>query len=90
MRAICHDLTAEEQANVRRAIRFLRVQLGSWTMVSKVIRMKERTLRRIRAGHTVQPYVVRRVVAALDSVPLSDLLAGELPPPRVCPYCGHG
>jgi hypothetical protein len=46
-------LTPTEQANVRAAILYLGARFGTWIGLARAVRMRTRTLRRIRAGRPV-------------------------------------
>jgi hypothetical protein len=81
-------LTAEEQANVRRAIRYLRSQLGTWVRVARAVRIKRATVRRLRDGGHVRYYVARNV-AKLAAVTVDDLKAGKYPAVGTCLHCGN-
>lgn len=82
------DLTAEEQANVRVALRFLRARCGGWDPLAKLLHVKEKTISHISTGGVVTASVAVRV-ARLAKVGIDDLLAGKYPPEGACPYCGH-
>jgi hypothetical protein len=81
-------LTEQEQANVRRAIRYLRARLGTWVAVARAVRIKRATVRRVRDGGRVRPYVAGRVARAA-SVSIADLTAGKYPDAEICPHCGQ-
>lgn len=79
------DLTAEEQLNVRTALRFLRGRCGGWAAVAKALRTTENTLTNgspPSAGLSIR-------VARLVGVPVDDVLNGRYPAPGTCPHCGH-
>jgi len=76
------DLTADEQKNVRAAIRFLRIRCGGWEQVAKALRSTKRTLRRATSAS------IAFRVARFAGVTVDDLLAGRFPPPGACPHCG--
>ena len=82
------DLTANEQAHVRAALRFLRLRCGGWGPLGKALRFKQTTLGNVANGRTVSPTVAFRV-ARLAGTSVDDLLAGRFPPPGTCPHCGH-
>jgi hypothetical protein len=82
------SLTTQEQANVRRAIRYLRAQLGTWVRVARAVRLKRATVRRVRDGGRVRYYVARNV-AKLAAVTVDDLKAGKYPALGTCPHCGR-
>lgn len=82
------DLTATEQANVRAALRFLRVRCGAWVAVSKALRFGRSTAGNVVGGKAVSPVMAFRV-ARLAKVSVDDVLSGRFPPPGTCPHCGH-
>ncbi len=79
------DLTAEEQKNVRLAMRYLRIRCGGVRALAKVLRVARSTVtsRRTTAGLAYR-------VARLAGVGVDDVLGGRFPPAGTCPYCGHG
>jgi hypothetical protein len=82
------DLTAEEQARVRVALRFLMARGGGLAGVAPILGFKRKTLANVRDGQTVSVTLAFRV-ARLASVSMEDLLVGKFPPPGACPNCGH-
>jgi len=83
------DLTAQEQANVRAAIMFLRAKCGGWAPLAKVLRFGLDTLGHVAHGDkAVTPRMVFRV-ARTAGVAIDELLAGKFPPVGTCPCCGH-
>ena len=78
------DLTAEEQKNVRAAIRFLRIRCGGWVPLSKTLRFTRSTLEK----GAITPAVVLHV-ARFVGITLDDLLEGRFPLPGTCPYGGE-
>lgn len=83
------DLTEQEQARVRVALRFLRARCGGWMPLAKAIRSTDRGLRKLMAGGTVTASIAVRV-ARLAERSVSDVLEGAYPPAGTCPHCGHG
>lgn len=81
-------LTAQEQAHVRLAVRYLRTRLGSWVAVARAVRIKRATVRRVRDGGKVRPYLADRVARAV-AVRVEDLKAGTYLGPDPCPNCGY-
>lgn len=82
------DLTLEEQRRVRAALRYLRVQMGTWRTVAQALSVMEKTLEHYVEGRTITGGVAIRV-ARLAGVSIDGLLAGgEYPPPGTCPHCG--
>jgi hypothetical protein len=82
------DLTKEEEKRVRAALQFMRVRLGGWEPLSKVLGFKQESLSHIANDRTVTASLAFRL-ARLVKVPVDDLLAGRFPAPGTCPNCGH-
>ena len=82
------DLSVTEQTSVRTALKFLRLRCGTWTAVSKALRLGKNTAAAIASGQTVTPLVAFRV-AKLAKVGVDDVLTGRFPAPGTCPNCGH-
>jgi hypothetical protein len=80
------DLTKEEQAYVRAALRFLRARCGGWKAVAKALRAHKTGLS-MRDRAVTASLAVR--VARFVGVGVDDLLAGKFPPQGTCPFCGH-
>lgn len=82
-------ITPAEVANVRAAIRFLRIRCGGWKSLAAALQLSRDTL--VVAGRRgpVSPTTAFRV-ARLAGVPIDDVLAGRFPSPSACPYCGAG
>jgi hypothetical protein len=89
-------LTAEEEANVRAALRVLRIRYGGWAPLAEALGCKLKTLKNIAAresaskgyrhptpGHALY-------VARLAGAPVEDVLSGAWPKPGSCPMCGRG
>jgi hypothetical protein len=85
------DLTAQEQANVRAALRYLRARAGgrSWEPIGKALRLKANTLAKVAAERRGVSAGLAFRVARLASVGVDDVLAGRFPAPGTCPHCGH-
>jgi hypothetical protein len=83
------DLTLEEQEHVRNALQFLRVKLGGWRPLMKLLKFEETTL--IKSGNgsrTVTASMAFRI-ARLVGVSVDDLVHGKFPEPGTCPRCGY-
>jgi len=78
------DLTAEEQKNVRMAMRYLRIRCGGVRAFAKALRVCRST---VTARRTSASLAYR--VARLAGVGVDDVLGGRFPPAGTCPYCGH-
>lgn len=84
------DLTPAEQANARRALRFLRDRLGTTRKLATALKARFKTVENMLSKRCVTAGVALRV-ARLAEVPLEELLAGRWPPQTgVCQHCGRG
>ena len=83
------DLTDDEQANVRAALRFLRLRYGSWSIVAKALGVKADSLSQVYTGRRGVTPRLAFAVARFGQARVDDLLAGRYPPARMCPACGH-
>ena len=83
------DLTPEEQANVKRALRVLRTRLGSLTALATALRVNPHTLRWYwqKRGKPTAGIALR--AARLATVTVEELLAGRWPIEGACPHCGR-
>ncbi|HEY3821579.1 MAG TPA: hypothetical protein VGL81_30640 [Polyangiaceae bacterium] len=88
MSRLAPDLTPEEAARVRAAIRFLRVRTGRLDVLAKALRFERATLRRVLAGNDPVTATMVLRVARLAGVGLDEVLGGTYPPAGVCPHCG--
>lgn len=79
------DLTPEEQAHAKAALRFLRIRQGGGPALAKVLRISPKTLTN---GKGMSIKLVLRL-ARLAGVPFDDLISGRYPPPGACPCCGR-
>ena len=82
------DLTPQEQTHVRTALRFLRTRCGTWSALSKALRLGQNTVANVIGGRAVGPVVAFRV-ARFAKASVDDVLTGRFPAPGTCPYCGH-
>ncbi len=81
------DLTAEEIANVKRALRFMRIRCGGARQLAHFLGMTPKAL-------ACAPYRKPSVALALRlarcaRVPLEEVLAGRWPVDGACPHCGR-
>lgn len=82
------DLDDEQLANVKRAVIYLRVQLGTGAKLAKALRVPAVTVNRATASRpSISLRTVLRV-ARLAGVGLDDVLGGAWPGER-CPHCGR-
>ena len=82
------DLTKQEQANVRRALKFLRARMGTWDSVYAALDTDSRAVRGMINGKEVTPTVTFRV-ARIAGVGVDAVLTGQYAPANVCPHCGN-
>lgn len=83
-----NDLTTQEQAHVRTALRFLRTRYGTWDALGKALHCTGKGLCGVVSKHPVSASMAVRV-ARLAGVAVDDVLQGKYPPDGTCPHCGH-
>jgi hypothetical protein len=83
------DLEADEETNVRTALKFLRTRCGGWRPLSKVLRFDYRTLSKVASGEDSASASMAVRIAKLAKVGVDDVLTGRYPAPGACPHCGH-
>jgi hypothetical protein len=83
------DLTPDEQANARLALRVLRLRYGSIAALAEALSAKHKTLSEAlsRRGRPSAGLALR--AARLAGVPTEDVLAGRWPVAGSCPHCGR-
>jgi hypothetical protein len=83
------DLTPEEQANVKTALRFLWKRYGTLRKLSEAMGAKLDTVKLAigRRGGVSAGIALR--AARVSGVRLEDVLAGRFPVAGACPYCGR-
>mgnify|MGYP000252187162 CR=1 FL=1 len=81
------DLTADEQARVRVALKFLRTRAG-WAALAKGTRMTRKALENVAYGRPATGGLAIRL-ARFAGVPVDDVLCGRFPG-DLCPHCGRG
>jgi hypothetical protein len=86
---VISDLTSQEQAHVRTALRFLRARCGSWAVVGRTLRFGDSTVQAVVTGQRLVTPTLAFRVARLAKVSVDDVLTGRFPAPGTCPYCGH-
>jgi hypothetical protein len=82
------ELSLDEQANAKAAVRFLRVRLGSWADLAAKTDLSEAILTHSVARQSRITANVALRVARAAGVPLEDILRGAWPG-KACPLCGH-
>jgi hypothetical protein len=82
------DLTTQEQANARAALRFLAKRLGDTSKLAKAMGAHRETVQRPVRGGVVTAGIALRA-ARVAGVPLEDVLSGAWPEAGSCPHCGR-
>jgi hypothetical protein len=82
------DLTEREQANVRRALRFLRARIGTWEAVAAALNTTWKTIQSAKGSGTVTASMAFRV-ARVAGATVDDVITGRYAPDGVCPHCGE-
>jgi hypothetical protein len=82
-------LPPDEQANVKAALRVLRVRHGTWVVLGRMLKLHPKTLERMlgRKGKPVPGLAIR--LARLAGCSVEDVLSGAFARAAVCPTCGH-
>jgi hypothetical protein len=84
------DLSPEEAARVKAALRFLAKRHGTWAALAKAMNVKHVTVRHaVDKNGGVSAGVALRAARAAG-VAVEDILSGAFPKPGVCPHCGRG
>lgn len=83
------DLTADEQEHARNALHFLRVKLGSWKAVTRLLHFEHMTVMQAANGtRTVTASMAFRIAKTLN-VSVDAIVSGRFPEPGTCPRCGY-
>ena len=82
------ELSLEEQAHAKVAVRFLRARLGSWATLAERTGLSIAILRHTMGKRSRVSANVALRVARVAGVPLEDVLRGAWPG-NACPTCGH-
>jgi hypothetical protein len=82
------DLTPEEQANVKTALRFLAKRQGTYQKLAAAMRVNRETLKLAAHRGRVSAGVALRAARAAG-VPMEDVLGGRWPAAGTCPHCGR-
>jgi hypothetical protein len=83
------DLTPEEQANVRRALRFLSVRLGGWAKLAEAMGAKQATLEQAVSRHRHPSAGMAIRAARLANVAVEAILGGGWPESGRCAHCNR-
>ena len=84
------ELTLDEQAHAKAAVKFLRERFGSYLAMAKATGLSFALVK-----HTVKPKArvsagVALRIARVAGAPLEAILSGAWPTPGLCPRCGRG
>src|SRR5580692_4324345 len=82
------ELPLDEQENAKKAIRFLRVRLGTWADLAAKTGCSEAILRHSQVKRRRVTANVALRVARAAGVHLEDVLSGAWPG-HACPHCGQ-
>jgi hypothetical protein len=83
------ELTAEESANVKAALRFLRTRHGGEKKLAALLRVSPQMVAK-NCGAKRRPRAMLAIrVARLAGVSVEDVLGGAWPPDGACPNCGR-
>lgn len=83
------DLTADEQEHARNALHFLRIKLGSWKAVTRLLHFEHMTVMQAANGtRTVTASMAFRIAKTLN-VSVDAIITGRFPEPGTCPRCGY-
>lgn len=80
-------LSPDEQANVRRALRFLAKRMGGWGKLARAMGSPKKTVY-AALKRAVSPGVALGA-ARIAWEPVEALLSGAWPAPGACPHCGR-
>ena len=83
------DLTPEEMARVKVALRVLRVRFGGQAALAKALQANPKTVGAAVTARGRPSAGLALRAARLAGVPLEDLLSGAWPVAGSCPHCGR-
>ncbi len=83
------DLTPEEQANAKAALRFLATRLGSGAKLAAAMGSNLAAVRHASKKRGAVSAGIALRVARVAGVPLEDVLSGAWPKAGACPHCGR-
>jgi hypothetical protein len=83
------DLTPEEQANAKRALRVLRVRLGGTKELAEALSANLATLGEALSKRGKPSAGLALRGARLAGAPMEDVLSGRWPVAGSCPHCGR-
>ena len=83
------DLTPEEIANVKRALRVLRERVGGYQQLAAALGANRRTVQAALETRTKLSVGLALRAARLAGVRLEEVLSGAWPKAGACPHCGR-
>jgi len=83
------ELSPDEQARAKVAVRFLRERLKSWEALAEATGCSIAILRHTQGRRNRVTANVALRVARAAGVPLEDVLSGAWPAEGACPLCGR-
>jgi hypothetical protein len=86
---VVNPLSAEEQANVRAALRFLRIRHGGMAKLASALGMKPKTLEHHASPKRPATAGLAIRLARAAQVPVEDIARGAWPPVGACASCGR-
>jgi hypothetical protein len=84
-----HELTAEEQTNVRAALRVLRTRFDGTRALSEALGVTFSRLTWVMSKNGHPGAALALYAARLASVPVEDVITGAFPKPGACALCGR-
>jgi hypothetical protein len=83
------DLSVDEQEHVRNAIHFLRLKLGTWKSLARLLHFEEITLTQSADGSRSVTASMAFRIARVANIKVDELITGHFPVPGTCPRCGY-
>lgn len=83
------DLTPEEHANVRTAVRFLRIRLGSAAKLASALKVSQKVVDKACAARGRPSAALAIRAARLAGASVEEVLCGRWPLAGACPHCGR-
>jgi hypothetical protein len=83
------DLTPDEIANVKRALRVLCTRHGGWATLAQAMGTNAGNLQVSIVRNRKPSVAVALRAARVAGVPLEEVLSGAWPKPGACPHCGR-
>jgi hypothetical protein len=83
------DLTPEETANVRRALRFLRTRVGVAAKLAVMLKVRQKLIDKA-CGARGRPSAAMAIrLARVAGVSVEEVLTRQWPVDGACPHCGR-